>query len=246
MKKIFFTTALFILGVTLFNSCKKGELENVFDAEEQFLFALKLFEDNFFATPVNSNTDNREVLRTQGSSNFETIYLDVFSEITPTILSMFENIRTMQDVLNFRDHTGAGIEYTATETNVRFQLDVDISDIEMELNSMVSAAKQYLHAVGLKEQEIQEMLTNKDLPELAVISIAIDYQLEGLTSPSLTSCRRACSDSFTETVNIAALGFMTGIVGCSGKPICSGVVLAIYIASIAYADKHFNECVAKC
>ncbi|MCL2683537.1 MAG: hypothetical protein FWE63_08705 [Bacteroidales bacterium] len=243
MKKILFTTALFILGATLFNSCTKVEVENVFDAEKQFLSALNLYTDNFMATPVNST----RVQRAEGSSNFETIYLNVFSEVTLALLSEFENIRTMQDVSNFIDRTGASIEYTVTETNARFQLDVYASDIETALNSMVSEAKQYLYAIGLKEHEIQEMLINKDLPELAVISIAIDYQLEGLTSPSLApSCRRACSDSFTEAVNWAAAGLIGGVFFCGGGLICTGFVVAMYIREVAAADSAFNACVARC
>jgi hypothetical protein len=90
------------------------------------------------------------------------------------------------------------------------------------------------------------VLINKDLPELAVVAIAIDYQLEGLTSPSLTSCTKLCNNAFIETVNLAGIGFITGMIGCSGRPICSGVVIAIYIAGVNMAHDHYYDCVAGC
>ena len=178
MKKLLYTTALFALGL-FFTSCEKTEIiKEVIGAEEQFVSALNLFEGNFLATPVSSSTGSPEGLRSvsRKSDNVETIFLSVSSELTATALAEFESVRTMQDVLDFTYRTGAIMEFEPTESNTLFQLDVYTSNIEKELTSMVSVARQYLHAVGFKEHEIQKMLTDTDLTEFALISLAILYQ----------------------------------------------------------------------
>jgi len=184
MKKIFLISTL-IIGATLFNSCTKAQLENVCEAKEQFLSALNSFENSFLATPVSNNKNPR----TKKSGNFETIYLSISSEVTPTMISEFENIRTMQDVSNFTHSTGAVMEYAPTENNLQFQLDVDIEGLEIGASSMVSEAKQYLHAIGLKEHEIQEILINQDLPEIALVSLVFMYQSNVVGAPSASSFR---------------------------------------------------------
>jgi|GEM_PF-2431077 len=261
MKKNFLIIAVFI-GATLFNSCNNVEQENVFDTEEGFLSALNLFSDNFFATPVSHGTNNAEVRRANGLSetaNFETIFLNVSSEVTPSVLSEFENIRTMEDVSVFTERTGATIEFEPIGNNVQFQLEFYTGGIEMGLNSLVSDAKQYLFAIGYKEQQIQEMLINhevqkmlidNDLPELALIHFATVYQLESLVSSSLNmmDCMRDCDEGFIIDVNLAGIGFAGGLGFCLGPHIkaCAGFVTVMWMVGVGRAHHNHRNCRARC
>jgi len=250
-----------VMAITAFTSCTNVEPENVIDTEGDFLSALNLFSDNFFATPVSHSTDNAEMRRARGineTDNFETFYLNVYSELTPSILSEFENIRTMEHVLDFTERTGATIEFEPTEANVQFQLEVYTGGLEMGLISLVSEAKEYLLAIGLKGQEMQEMfndneiqkmLVDNDLPELALIHLAITYQLEStIASTMLVGCRRNCDDDFIFDVNLAGGGFVGGMAFCIGPQVkgCAAFVTAMWMVGVGRASSNHSRCIRNC
>ncbi|MDR0438304.1 MAG: hypothetical protein LBH22_08410, partial [Bacteroidales bacterium] len=80
MKKILFTTALFILG-TLFTSCNKNEIQQGIAAtKDQFHSVLRMNMNNVGSVPIGGGGS-----KNSPSGELQTIYLDI-PELTPEIL----------------------------------------------------------------------------------------------------------------------------------------------------------------
>ncbi|MCL2683484.1 MAG: hypothetical protein FWE63_08430 [Bacteroidales bacterium] len=170
MKKILFTTALFILG-TLFTSCNKNEIQQgVTTSKDQFHSVLRMNMNNVGAVPIGGGGSKNSPL-----GELQTIYLDI-PELTPEILEKIEHANSIGSISDLIVNSGAILEFTNFGKNVKVQFDIPVKEAEKSLDPMIVEAKKYLYSKGFSEQELQTMIATEEATEYDLIPLVIFLQ----------------------------------------------------------------------
>jgi len=170
MKKILFTTALFILG-TLFVSCNKNEIQQgITTSKDQFHSVLRMNMNNVGAVPIGGGGS-----KNSPSGEFQTIYLD-FPEITPEIQAKINDVNSIRSISDLIVNSDAILEFTNFGKNTKVQFDIPVKETEKSLDPMIVEAKKYLYSKGFSEQEIQTMIVEEGATEYDLIPLVIFLQ----------------------------------------------------------------------
>jgi hypothetical protein len=160
-----------LVGVTLLTSCNKNETpKHIIENQDLFLSVLRQNMGNVGDVPVGDGA------RKSGfSGEIQTIYLDIL-EITPEILEKAENVRTLQDISEIIVSTGATLQQTNENGNLKVQFDIPVQEAQRSLNPIISEAEKYLKSKGFLEQELKNMIAENGATEYDLIPLVIILQ----------------------------------------------------------------------
>lgn len=224
------------LCVFVFNSCKKAEYEqsDAKLANEKFKVALKnniksvgsvsfskLTEQGVFSHLVASNTEQY--------LNYQSVFISMPSDIDAQTSNLVYSTTSIQQLANLVQISDLNIQYQPFTNSADYQINVPVEAVINSLQPMISESKQYLHAKGFTEQDIQEMLIQEQGIETDLIPFVMELnRLESQEAVALnkypnyfitsSNARPLTSNDFIRC-GIVAIGadFLYGLGGSTAK-----------------------------
>lgn len=176
---LFSVNLLFILGLFIFDSCKKSSFENSAEgkANKQFLAAVDLNRKNIAATFI-TNKNNKQPGYNQPVSGrmidtTESVYINFPAEVSPDDLLLFENASSIQGLTDLIHEADATVQYEPTPVNSQYELTVPVQQVISSLNPLVTESKQFLYSRGFTESDIQQMIQEENALETDLIPLVM-------------------------------------------------------------------------
>lgn len=153
---------LIVIGIFIFNSCKKSDFENSITgkANARFRNALALNSKSIGSISFDKQSIRRitKSSRISSPATNTTVYMEFPDEVTPEIETSFYNTSSIQELSDLVQYTDAVIQDEPTENNVNYAIDIPVEQVIESLNPLVIEAKQYLYSKGFTESTIQQMI----------------------------------------------------------------------------------------
>lgn len=176
---VFAVNLLFILGLFVFDSCKKSAYESSprGKANNRFLASLEQNRKSIAATVIANNSNkqpgNNQPVAARMIDTTESVYINFPGEVSPVDLLYFDNANSIQGLTDLIHEADATVQYEPTPVNSQYELTVPVQQVISSLNPLVTESKQFLYSRGFTESDIQQMIQEENALETDLIPLVM-------------------------------------------------------------------------